>query len=126
MQRLIIGVPFLTGEIENEVCKARVSNPSLDDLRKAVILRPCSTEIFGTFEGVGIKLHIKTRIARSNRVTEVRACFANGDKSKSQIDTGSCNLINIRSLYKLVNCLLCIVKNRAYDRKRIEFYAGYS
>ena len=124
MQRLIIGVPFLAGESEIGVCKARVYNPSLDDLRKAVIPRPCSTEIPSTFKGVGIKLHIKTRIARSNRETEVRACFVNRDKSKHQIDTGSCNLINIRSLYKLVNCLLCIVKNGAHDRKRTEFYAG--
>ena len=88
MQYLIVGASFLVGESENEVGEARVSNPSLDDLRKAIIPRPCSTEILGTFKGVGIKLQIKIRIARSNRVTEVTTCFANGDKSKNQTIQG--------------------------------------
>ena len=58
MEWLIISVPFLAREGEDEVMEARVADPILNNIRKAIVPRSGTTEISNTFESVGIELQI--------------------------------------------------------------------
>ena len=59
VQRLIVDASLLTTKSENEVVKARVTNPILDNVQEVVILRSGTAKILNTFESVGIKLQTK-------------------------------------------------------------------
>ena len=59
MEWLVINTPLLTREGKNEIMEARVMNSSLDDIRKAVVLSSCTTEVPSTFKCVEIELQNK-------------------------------------------------------------------
>ena len=59
MEWLIVNMPLLARESENKIMEARDVNPSLDNIREAIVPRSGTTEIFNTFKSVGIELHAK-------------------------------------------------------------------
>ena len=59
MEWLIVSMPFLARESENKIMEARVVNPSLNDIGKAVVPGSGTIKVYSTFESVGVKLQNK-------------------------------------------------------------------